>query len=498
MKSAAISAAFIAAGLALIAALYATVYPLHHDVAGGALTGALAVSLGEGFSGYNAYFPPIEKAWYSLAVRLSDATDIGLEPVLVGMTSLAVTASAAFGYRIRQVTSGAEPPFFAVSFLFLLFSPVVFLNIFGLREHLVVLGLWPYLVLRASKDTDRKVSLPARALIGLWMGAALLFKYIYCLVVLLVEVADAIAQRSLRRLFRAENLVAAAIVAGYLMVWLGFNPAQRETISMIRASIEAYTVDPARAVNEGLLRIGAGLFLLAVAHRLGAPPRLNLIGAAAVLATLAVAWVQQRWYSHHLFPVALAFVFWWWLVAPWLTRSLHVVLLAALAYLAYADHREGRYFTAQVDRLEDVLDDAGISLDDRRVALLSQQLMPFNQVLLADGGLRWTPTPNIAYVSAELLPFDLPENAGKATPPITLASPGSKLLHGQLLRLWKDHPPDYLILDHTSRWPLRHVKLDWKAGFASDPDFMAVFGEYDLVLRHEEPILSFELYARRP
>ena len=97
-----------------------------------------------------------------------------------------------------------------------------------MREHLVVLGLWPYLVLRAAGDNTAKVGLGLRVFLGLWLGFTLLFKYFYSIVVFLVEATDALVSRKLVLLFRIECIVAGAIVFAYLFMPFRFLKINRK------------------------------------------------------------------------------------------------------------------------------------------------------------------------------------------------------------------------------------------------------------------------------
>jgi len=103
---------------------------------------------------------------------------------------------------------------------------------------------------------------------------------------------------------------------------------------------------------------------------------------------------------------------------------------------------------------------------------------------------------NNAYVTAELEYFDKPENVGKISPPVKLDSPGRHMLHDEMLRLWEDMPPDAIILDRTTSWPLRYIAIDWKQAFSNDPRFKAILKHYRPVLVYKGDNIRFEYYAR--
>lgn len=121
------------------------------------------------------------------------------------MAGAAVLFSAALAYYIRRTTVGASPAFLVISVAVLAVLPILFKNVFGLREHIVVAGLWPYLILRVSDPNSKRIGRPLRAILGLWIGFTLLFKYLYSMVVVLVELADAGLQRKPSSLSNRER-----------------------------------------------------------------------------------------------------------------------------------------------------------------------------------------------------------------------------------------------------------------------------------------------------
>jgi len=157
-----------ATGICAFAALlllYGIYYPLHHDLAGSVLSGRLAVTLGNSYRDYSLYFPPAERVWYSIAARLSALLGLRLDLAIVVMTAAMVLISAEFAYRIRRTTAGASPMFFVASVALLVALPILFKNVFGLREHIVELGLWPYLVLRVSDPDSTRIGWKTRVIL---------------------------------------------------------------------------------------------------------------------------------------------------------------------------------------------------------------------------------------------------------------------------------------------------------------------------------------------
>lgn len=481
------------AGLLLF---YGSYYSVHQDLAGSALSGRLSVSLGASFREYAIYFPPAERVWFSLAVRMCDWTGLRLDLVVVLMTGAAVLFSVGLAYRIRRVTVGASPLFLLLPAAILVVLPILYKNVFGLREHMVALGLWPYLVLRVSDPDNSRIGWRTRALLGLWVGWTLLFKYLYAIVVFLVEVADAIVRRRPALLFQIENLVAGATVALYLFFWLGIDPAQRAGIGAMFGAIDANLIDPKtnwlQVANNSLVAL---LFLLAF-RVFRIPGRLIALGLALVAGAIIVAWTQERWYSHHLFAVTMAYLAWWWMARPGFKRWGHLLLPLLLVGPVVREYRSTASYQEAVEELDRALDETGQSIAGKRVGILTMHPSPYNQVLASRGALRWNSSMNNSYVASELKPFDKKENAHTPPPPVRLDDPGRRMLHDEMLRLWEDMPPDVLILDHSYRWPLHYLDVEWTHVFSQDPRFNAILKRYRPVFVHKGKRIEFKYYVR--
>ena len=482
--------------LASLLLFYGSYYSVHQDVAGSALSGRLAVVLGDSFRDYSIYFPPAERWWFSLAARLADLTGLRLDLAVVLMTGVAVLFATGLAYRIRRDASGASPLFLIIPTAVLVVVPILFKNVFGLREHMVALGLWPYLVLRVSDPDNTEIGWRTRVVLGLWMGATLLFKYLYAVVVFLVELADALVRRRPFLLFRMENIVAGAVVALYLFFWLGIDPSQRAAIGAMFSAIDANLVDANASWLQVANNLFAAIFFLLAFRLFQLPGRVIALGLAVVSGAIIVAWMQERWYSHHLFPITMAYIAWWWMVGSRFKWWGHLVVPLLLAGPIVREYRNTASYQEAVQELDLALDEAGQSVVGKRVGILTMHPSPYNQYLAAHDASRWNAMMNNAYVSAELKPFDRKENARIPPPPVKLDDPGRRMLHDEMLRLWEDMPPDVLILDHSYRWPLRYIDVEWTHVFSRDARFNAILGHYWPVLVHKGKRTSFTYYVR--
>ncbi|BDI60596.1 hypothetical protein [Qipengyuania nanhaisediminis] len=493
-------AAFAALAIGLTAGLqlfYTHVYSVHTDLAGILLSSSLALELGEAFSDYIAYFPPAEQAWFSLPVLMSQWTGLRLDLASMMLTGASLLFSVGFAYHIRRRTVGAGIGFMAGSLALLIIVPILYKNVVGLREHMVVLGLWPYLVLRVSDPEGRVIGWKTRALLGLWMGATLSLKYLYSLVVLLVELVDAAVQRHVWLLFRIENLIAGGIVGTYVLFWLILDPAQREVMAAVVSAIDANLAGPIVSLKQAAIHASLAIFYLLLAYFYKLPLRTSLIGLALVSGAVIAAWIQARWYSHHLFPITVAYMAWLWMIH----REIKLLWIIALCVLFVrplaGEFRNTAPYQISVNELTEAMQGSGLSVEGKKVGLLAMHPSPFNQFLASHGAQRWITSMNNSYVASALKPLDVPANDGKLAPAITLDEPGRAMLHDAMLVLWEDMPPEVLILDHSTSWPLRHVEVEWERVFAEDERFQAILSQYRPVFEHEGEWVAFTYLVRK-
>ena len=498
MKTNTIILGVTCAVFAAVLAFYHTTYYLHQDLAAGVLGAAVAMEVGADFAKYNVFIPPIEKVWYMLANLINNGTNIGSDLSIVLQTLVVAFVSASLGYAVRRATHGASVWFFVLPLLIGLAFPIFYKNMFGLREHVMIMGLWPYLVLRAGHENSDRIGLPLRIAVGLWLGCTLIFKFYYSLVVFLVEVADAVLSRRFMALFRIENLISGGMVFIYLLIWLGFDAGQRANMVALRDAMEANLSDQSASLIKALIYFAFAAAFWMFAHLQKTDARRNAIGLAAVVGAILAAWVQQRWYEHHVFPILVCFMAWWWLVGPRLSKATHVAVFVALAVPSYGKFQRTFLYQIAANRTDAALRQQGIDLAGKRVGVLHQHPSPFSEVLIAQGALRWSLHANVSYVNGRLLPFDTPDMRGAAVPQLVYDDPLSQVFHDPLMTFWTDFPPDVLILDATNQWPLKHITYQWDDVFARDLQFQEVFANYTLVFENERPFSNFAYYVRDP
>ena len=191
----------------------------------------------------------------------------------------------------------------------------------------------------------------------------------------------------------------------------------------------------------------------------------------------------------------MAYITWWWVAANKFRWYYNVAIALLILMPVYGHFVNTRIFQEQPAELAQALKDGGQSVAGKRVGLLTMNPSPYNEYLASNKALRWNSLMNIAYVSAELKPFDKKDAMG-TSPPIKLDDPGRRMLHDQMLRLWEDMPPDVLILDRTYRAPLRYLEIDWQKIFSGDDRFQTILNNYRPVTTYDGKLVKFTYYVR--
>lgn len=483
--------------LIAVTLFYTHQFSIHHDLAGSMLSGKFVTELGYLYGQYGIYFPPAEKVWFSLAAKLHTLTGARLDTIVVIMTGFAVLVSTQFAYFIRKKTVGATTLFFLMSVAAMLVLPIAFKNVFGLREHLVALGIWPYLVYRLSDPTGRALSFKWRIVMGIWLGWTLLFKYLYAIVILFIELTDAIIQRRLSNLFRMENLISGTIVAGYMFVWLILQPENLQTIGIMKNAIQANIISFQQTAQYIGVYLLSGIPLIAAGFIYKSKKRSIFIGLALLLSTILVTAIQARWYSHHQFPIFMATLILLWIIQGKTPKMVTLFVCLFLMNTLYGQFKENSLYQDRFKLLNQSFLANKISLENKRVGLMIAHPSPFSEIVAQHGGTRWTAMVNFAHVFSELEHADIIDNKGKLAQPIERFKNGREILHDKTMSLWEDFPPDVIIMDHSNSWPLQHLEVNWLHLFSKDERFAKILANYTLEYSHTEKYLGYDYYIKK-
>jgi hypothetical protein len=281
-----------------------------------------------------------------------------------------------------------------------------------------------------------------------------------------------------------------------LLGWLVFNSSQLAVIGAVMSGMDAHFADPRQNFLQAANALLPALVFVLAGRIVGTSPRTTALGLALVVGAIIAAWVQERWFSHHLFPITTAYFAWWCMAGKSLRWWGHALVALSVLFPVVSQYRQIAHYQKAVGELSLAFDKAGHSLTGKRVGILVMHPSPYNQYIAAVGGLRWNALSDTSYVAAELQPYDRKELAGRAPPPLKLDHPGRRMLHNEVLRLWEDMPPDVLIFDHSTRWPLRYIDVQWTHLFSAEPRFNAFLRHYRPVLAHKGKKLRFVYYVR--
>jgi len=481
--------------LSVLIWFYTNQSTIHHDLAGNILAGKLAVELGDAYALYSIYFPPAEKLWFSMVEWLHMLTGWRSDHIIISMTTLVVFFSAELAYIIRKKTVGSTLWFLIGSTIALVMLPILFKNVFGLREHLVALGLWPYLIYRISDPTGTKLNLSLRILIGLWLGWALLFKYLYAIVVFLVELTDAIIQRRVSILFRIENLISGTIISGYLFIWLILQPENHTAISVMKNAIGGNIIPLETNAYHIALYSVFTLPLLAAGFLYKVNNRQLAINIALTMATILVAAIQARWYAHHYFLIIMANIILLWIINVNTPKIIAGFICIFFTISIYTEFKNSDFNQGKLSQLTKSFEQNNIDLNEKRIALLTAYPSPFNEMIVKQGGIRWTTLVNMAYVTTELKKYDVPENTNTLAPRITEFTEGRAMFQDKTLSLWESQLPDVIIMDHSTSWPLEYIHINWQHLFSKDKRFNAILNNYELSHSQNSEGLNYEYYT---
>ena len=180
---------------------------------------------------------------------------------------------------------------------------------FGQREHIALLCILPALAATAVRAHGLPLRPSLAVVAGLGLGLTVSIKPHFALAALLPELALLIRLRSLRPLFRAENLVAAALAAAYAGAIVAFFPAYlTDMLPLLRdVFLPVHYGLKLLAVPATMFWAATGLWLLLAPQEVRRDPLL-LVAYLASAGFLGAFLIQGKGWSYQGYPsVALTF-----------------------------------------------------------------------------------------------------------------------------------------------------------------------------------------------
>ncbi|MEX0921646.1 MAG: hypothetical protein WD489_05665 [Rhodovibrionaceae bacterium] len=422
---------------------------------------------------------------------------------LLGLYALLLLAVSLFARRLlRDLPELERSAKTALVFGFPLIAGLAGLGNFAEREHWMLAALLPHALcvyrLQLGSPAPRSLSLTAALLAAVFA----LLKPHFLLPYLLLELYLALRLRRLWLPLRRENLIAAAV---YLLALglqaLAFPAYFTEILPLVRESYGAY----AFGWFLGFGRIDVWLpCALSLAFLILAPRLLPRAAAelAQILLVLALAFallylLQQKGWYYQFIPALAYSTLGCCLIAVCLLRARRHLLAAGgalllpLLLLYVSAHSLTNYwnYRAEVIALARLLE----GQEDRSLLHLSTAMTPAIQAAVLSHA-RWT------YSQPQLwrLPafYQTRFNDGIAPPPRPLdaQSPSEAAFFRDVIAAFTDSPPRVVSIAASESPPaLWERDFDFLAYFLQDPDFAAIWQDYEAV----ETSAGHRFYLRR-
>ena len=177
---------------------------------------------------------------------------------------------------------------------------------FGQREHVLLLGLVPYLLLAVLRAEGAAVSSGLAAAVGLFGALGFLLKPYFVPVWALVEAYVVLRVGIRRTLRRPEALIVAGLGLIYAVAVVALVPAYLESVRQIVAPLYPFyrplpvaAILTAPAVVIGFVALGVVLLV----RRPTAFVHLDRLLALSLAGMILSAAVQQKGFSYHFYPV---------------------------------------------------------------------------------------------------------------------------------------------------------------------------------------------------
>jgi hypothetical protein len=249
--------------------------------------------------------PPLG-IWLSvLVVALARATAVGsplvLKLALLLLTALSVSLSARFIAAASDMSTGAKHFILILIAALLLFLPGAD---FGQRDHVLVLLVSPWVLLKWNRFIGGKVPFGTAALAGLLAATGFWLKPHFIFAFLAVELSLSMATRSVRGMVRIETLAVVAFGAVYLVAVSRLFP--RDLVEMSSMSTKAFIPLYGQSAEAVTLRLilPSVLAILSVAATQLLSPQLQLLRALLLAAggAFLFVFIVQAGYPHQLMP----------------------------------------------------------------------------------------------------------------------------------------------------------------------------------------------------
>ncbi|MCL6741396.1 hypothetical protein LZ518_09665 [Sphingomonas sp. RB56-2] len=363
---------------------------------------------------------------------------------------------------------------------------------FGQREHLVAIGILPYLALCGQRICAKCETGAAKAAaIGVYAAFGLALKPYFLVAPLCLELAIQIARKRKISLIRPENLAICGVGLIYAAELFLFEQDYLQQVVPLASSIY-WSFDRPLAevwdnVQPQILSVLPFVLIVFVKR-----DRIGIVFLAALVGFIASYFVQHKGYQYHLFPFSVVALLLLAHLASELRGLVRIpILIALIAYLGicalptvrwWKDNRPGGPSALEVDRMRNSIAEHALN---GRFLVVSLHPYPTFPVAIYTGAHHVSRTNSHWFLGATAQ-----LRAGLAIRPdaAMIEKHAREFMLHDLSQM-----PDLVLIDtDAARHTMGPRDFDYLAFFKEDPAFQEAWRQY----REIEPIGKFRQFVR--
>src|SRR3984957_2379525 len=294
-----------------VAALFAAAMAMRHVVAANTDVSWLLIAGERWLDGQRLFSdivetnPPMAILIYVPGILIARVLGISAEIVVDGLIFAAIAVSLAITARMLKNSSALAPgQRWPLALLVLTVLAILPVQVFGQREHIAVIELFPALGVLALRIKRETLPAWAIAIAGLGLGLALSFKPHFVVPFLCCLGVAAFHLKSWRIIFAPEHFIAAAVIAGYGACMVAFFPEYFAVMVPLLRDVYTIGLPLARMLEKpvvplwGIALIGAVLF-----KRGKAFDSADALLIAASLGFGLIYFLQRKGWPYHSYPM---------------------------------------------------------------------------------------------------------------------------------------------------------------------------------------------------
>lgn len=460
--------------------------PLHHDLAGMINEAGFIIREPDVESKYGIPHIPVEHLFYGLPIYLATWTGIPEYRLIVLQCFLVIQLCTLLTcwviYRGGLVKSKVLAVIWVLGIYSVIYAlPLIFnaRNIFSLREHLFIAFILPYLMLLCARLSDFTPSKSLTISAGIFGGIGIIFKPVYVFLFVIVEVVYLIRSKRIYSFIRLEALVIISIGSCYLLYWF-FYTNYFVQIKYIVSSVQGYLNPQSALLATEFYQASPAIILLI--HILFRRKEVNkksnsvfnhaIIIFSACLGAIFVSHLQQRGFSHHAYPITVFTIIFALAVWPVISKKVLTIFMIFSVFIIL--NRVNLKLQMVVNQASQSI---GSIIEGKTIAVISPHLRPYHTAILKNGAKWQFPIKNLTYLATEYKRFDQPNHDIKYIP-VTNFSVNGQYLHQSVIKSLEDYPPNFIIVDTSTQWPMNYIQVNYLEALKMDEKFQSIWKNY--------------------